>query len=429
MVLRTLFLMLLLSAFMPLPPRADTWIVDPGGSGDFTTIQAALAAASDGDQILVQPGTYIENVDFLGKDLVLRSTTGPASTIIDGSAGPPGAASCVRFTAGESAAAVLEGFTLTGGTGSIYRGRLEDGVEDVHAGGGLYCRTASPTIRDCVIAENTAEYAAGMLVAAGNPQVIQCLFASNAAGNYGGGIAGPMASPLIQDCVFEGNSAGYGSAAVHLLRPARIERCEFRENRAYIAGAVNASEAGADLQIVDCLFVQNTAHGSDGAALRIHEASVSVTRCLFAGNSAALTGGGVFVLDGGHALVSQSTFYGNAADRGGTSQSAAHTWGSITASSRKRNPAEGSPAGPARSRRCATTPGPTPAATTSAARIRPGRAATSRSTRGSAIRSTTTSHSVPTRPVLRKTTPRAARSGDTRSAVVRARPRRRPGAR
>jgi hypothetical protein len=168
-----------------------------------------------------------------------------------------------------------------------------------------------------VIADNTAEYAAGMLISTGSPQVRQCIFESNAAGNYGGGIAGPSASPLIQDCVFEGNSAGYGAAAVHLLQPARIERCIFRENHAYIAGAVNASQAGADLQIADCIFIGNVASGSDGAAVRIHEADVSIERCLFVGNSAALTGGGVYVLDGGHASVSRCTFYRNAAHLGG----------------------------------------------------------------------------------------------------------------
>jgi hypothetical protein len=287
---------------------ADTWVVDPGGGGDFTTIRAAIAAAESGDAILVHPGVYTENVDFSGKNLQLCSAGGPAMTVIDGSGGAPGDASCVMFSSGETAAAVLEGFRLTGGAGSVYRGKLEDGVEDVLAGGGIYCRNASPTIRGCVIAENTAEYAAGMLVASGDPHVVECEFEFNAAGNYGGGIAGPHAAPQILDCTFLGNSAGYGAAAVHLLAPGRIERCLFRENRAYIAAAVNASQAGADLQIADCVFIGNVAWGSDGAAVRIHEADARVTRCLFAGNSAALTGGGVFVLDGGRVDVSECTF-------------------------------------------------------------------------------------------------------------------------
>jgi pectin methylesterase-like acyl-CoA thioesterase len=42
-----------------------TWTVDPGGGGDFTTIQAAVTAVqSDGnaDLILIEPATYVESV-------------------------------------------------------------------------------------------------------------------------------------------------------------------------------------------------------------------------------------------------------------------------------------------------------------------------------------------------------------------------------
>lgn len=39
-----------------------TIVVDASGSGDYTTISAAISAASDNDIILVQPGTYMETV-------------------------------------------------------------------------------------------------------------------------------------------------------------------------------------------------------------------------------------------------------------------------------------------------------------------------------------------------------------------------------
>ena len=73
-----------------------TWYVPddfPGG------IQAAISDPSvvDGDTIIVRPGTYYENLDFLGKAITLKSEMGPDLTIIDGGWD----ASVVTFQSGE----------------------------------------------------------------------------------------------------------------------------------------------------------------------------------------------------------------------------------------------------------------------------------------------------------------------------------------
>ena len=51
---------------------------------DHATIQQAIAAANNGDEILVAAGTYSEHINFLGKTIELKSIDGPEATIIDG---------------------------------------------------------------------------------------------------------------------------------------------------------------------------------------------------------------------------------------------------------------------------------------------------------------------------------------------------------
>lgn len=45
----------------------------------------AARAADSGDEIIVQPGTYVENLNYLGKNLLVRGSEGPVLTILDGS--------------------------------------------------------------------------------------------------------------------------------------------------------------------------------------------------------------------------------------------------------------------------------------------------------------------------------------------------------
>lgn len=91
---------------------ATIWVPD-----DYATIQGAIqAAAAAGDEIIVRPGTYVENLDYLGKGISIRSESGPAVTIIDGSHPTnPERMSCAYMDGNNSA---LSGFSLTGGGGS-----------------------------------------------------------------------------------------------------------------------------------------------------------------------------------------------------------------------------------------------------------------------------------------------------------------------
>ena len=93
--------------------------------GEYTTIQAAIDASFDGDVVLVAEDTYYENINFLGKAIIVASnfildgdTSHISRTIIDGSqATYPDTASVVSFKSGEDTTSVITGFTITGGKG------------------------------------------------------------------------------------------------------------------------------------------------------------------------------------------------------------------------------------------------------------------------------------------------------------------------
>lgn len=112
--------------------------------GPKRAIQAAINAANDTDEIVVAPGVYNEVIDFLGKAVTLRSSGGAGVTTIDGG----GAGSVVTCAGGEGPDTILEGFTITGGTGTDLGAGLA-------VGGGMFIQAANPTVIDCAFIGNT----------------------------------------------------------------------------------------------------------------------------------------------------------------------------------------------------------------------------------------------------------------------------------
>lgn len=107
-------------------PPARTWRVAPTG-GDYSTIQAAVDAASERDTIVVADGTYPESVN-VSKTLTIQSENGCTSTSVNPSRSSGFVISADRVT--------VSGFTISGVTGQDNYGiEVKDG-------------------RDCLITEN-----------------------------------------------------------------------------------------------------------------------------------------------------------------------------------------------------------------------------------------------------------------------------------
>lgn len=184
--------------------------------GTYATIGDAIKVASPGDTIQVQPGVYPEfNLNFLGKDLRLVSVLGADATIID--AQHLGRA--FVFNSGETAAALVEGFT-------IQNGIAPDGAPSWwdlpgypgEGGGGMLIDSSSPSIARCIFRWNAA--GAGGLGGRGtqgpdgsfgHPDGATGLpGGAGGVGGSGGAIFVVAGSPTIDACRFLSNVAGEG---------------------------------------------------------------------------------------------------------------------------------------------------------------------------------------------------------------------------
>jgi len=61
--------------------EAHTLDVGTGSNFTYNTVQAAINAASNGDTVIVHPGTYTGPIDFLSKNVTLTSTNPQNSDI------------------------------------------------------------------------------------------------------------------------------------------------------------------------------------------------------------------------------------------------------------------------------------------------------------------------------------------------------------
>jgi predicted outer membrane repeat protein len=239
----------------PGPPR--TFLVDPGGSGDFTTIQAGLNAASDGDTVLVVPGTYIgdgnKNLTFGGMSPLLRGTGERDEVIIDCEGEGRG------FFIDSRESPTIENLTVTNGDmprgGGMYINgdddapgatapalsnvRFVENEANVEAGGGIYCRYAAPALVDVLFDDNTAAYeGGGMHCAYSSPALESVVFLGNEARVSGGALSCVFSPPTVSQCVFFKNISPYGGALFCNASAPSINRCTFADNDGLYGSAI-----------------------------------------------------------------------------------------------------------------------------------------------------------------------------------------------
>jgi len=176
---------------------------------DFSTIQAGIDAALDRDTVLIQAGTYTENINFNGKAIVVgseflitRDTSYISSTSIDGNQ----SGSVVVFNNGEDSMAVLSGLTIMNGYVPF-------------AGAGISCghpgwNPSSPTLEYLIVKDNICTLGVGYLEGAGgilcvesSPKIYNTIVKNNARQGHSAGIACiNNANPTIRNVLIANNT-------------------------------------------------------------------------------------------------------------------------------------------------------------------------------------------------------------------------------
>lgn len=310
--------LMILTAILLLPAvcSATTWYVPD----DFPAgIQAAINGSAAGDTIIVRQGTYVENINFVGKAVTLKSEMGPAFTTIDGG----GVSSVVMFFSGEGSSTVLDGFTITNGTGSL------DPYSYGLCGGGIHIIASSPTIQNNVITGNhvlrLGDFGGGICMWGASPTIFNNVVTDNTSVDDGAGIAcWDLSTPLIDSNYITYNYAGGCAGGIDCARSSPVI-CNnvIAWNRAGMGGnadggglrAVGDHLGAADPVITNNTIFENAASWGGGGISTFSNTLVArptVTNTILWGNTAP-AGGPQIAIGGGTFTISYSDVEGGQA--------------------------------------------------------------------------------------------------------------------
>ena len=255
-------------------PVAGVIYVKDGATGTGTSwdspigdLQAAINSAEGGQQVWVAKGTYQrpnsgeyfrmkDNVKIYGgfkgdetSDAQRDLTNTAHASILQGNG------THVVYNNGENvqSSALLDGFTITGGSGQF--------------GGGIRNYSASPTIRNCIITDNEVSlHGAGMYNASASPILINCIFKDNRAGSLGGGV-------------------------YHTATDTRFTNCSFSNNTA-VNGAGIFSTGSSNITVTNCTIAGNIASNGNGGILN-NSSTLVVRNSIVYGNSSGINVGDI----------------------------------------------------------------------------------------------------------------------------------------
>jgi predicted outer membrane repeat protein len=298
----------------------------------YTSLDDALAASEDGDQVWVAEGVYRPSVllvansprtatfspragaavygGFAGGETSLAEQDPDGHpTILSGDIGVPAAPGDNAFhvvtTAILGASTRLDGLTIRDG--------MANGPSvSQQRGAGLYAQASTVLVDNCRFEQNasTVVSAAATFQNGGDAQLIGCTFEGNSSGFGAFG-----AQVVVRDCDFRGQASS--SLRIDALGNFQlffeVRGCTFADNAGAGLVALNSAQGlvadcsfgpstnsalasfdALPIELRDCTFTGNAAPINGGAAALQSSQRTTFTRCTFTGNSAASSGGAIF---------------------------------------------------------------------------------------------------------------------------------------
>ena len=239
----------------------------------YATIQDAIDASVDLDQVVIADGVYSGpgnvNLDLGGRAITVRSASGPAACIIDGTATP--GANAFIFDGEPNAFGTIQGLTM------------RHFVTAAGSEGAIRIVRGRPAIRDCIFEFNAtgaanSETPPGSAIWLGpdSPVVNDCIFRDNLGS---AAYLGPGSVVYLIDCLYERNETWHndGGAAISSDGFLLSFTSTFRDNTAHALTGIGRGGAiaqrGLSLDMTAPIFESNRATGPGGArgmAVHVH---------------------------------------------------------------------------------------------------------------------------------------------------------------
>ena len=255
---------------------------------EYATIQGAIDSSFFGQTVQVAAGTYVENINFNGKNISVIGAD-QATTIIDGDSSE----AVVMFRNGETRSALLQNFTITNGNASNSNVSYGDG------GGGIHIRYSSPTLKDLIVTNNDAsDYGGGVAIYGNsNPLLDNITISENSASRGGGLCVKNHANAVIQNAIISNNTTTSNGGGLFIEDQSNptFENVQITGNTSNNYGGGVYIESYSNPTFENVQISSNTASGRGGGVYMDNHSSPLFDIVQITDNTAGSDGGGVHV--------------------------------------------------------------------------------------------------------------------------------------